>query len=72
MLMFDQFATFFRMFLSLAVILTIGFLMSTAGMLGAGDAKFAAAMAPFFPLADASFVLARFWAAILAALVGSG
>ncbi len=54
----------------LAVILTIGFVMSTAGMLGAGDAKFAAAMAPFFPLADASFVLALFAAAILAAFVG--
>ena len=45
-------------------------MLSTAGLLGAGDAKFAAAMAPFFPLADLRFVLALFAAAILGAFVG--
>jgi len=33
--------------LHLAVVLTIGFVASAAGLMGAGDAKFAAAMAPF-------------------------
>jgi len=37
----------------LATVLLAGFLASTAGLLGAGDAKFAAAAAPFVPLADA-------------------
>jgi prepilin peptidase CpaA len=54
----------------LAVILTAGFVASTAGLLGAGDAKFAAAMAPFFPVDDLRFVLALFAAAILGAFVG--
>lgn len=38
-----------------AVIIAIGFVMSTIGMMGAGDAKYAAAMAPFIPLGDAFF-----------------
>lgn len=38
-----------------AVILAFGFVMSTIGMMGAGDAKFAAAMAPFIALQDALF-----------------
>ncbi|MHC0053330.1 A24 family peptidase [Actibacterium sp. D379-3] len=36
----------------LAVVLVIGFAMNMVGMIGAGDAKFAAAMAPFVALAD--------------------
>ena len=54
----------------LAVILAAGFVASSAGLLGAGDAKFAAAMAPFFPLDDLRFVLALFAAAIIGAFVG--
>ena len=34
------------------VVLAIGFVMSSLGMLGAGDAKYAAAMAPFIALGD--------------------
>jgi len=34
------------------VVLVIGFLMSSLGMMGAGDAKYAAAMAPFIALED--------------------
>lgn len=42
----------------LAVVLVIGFVLSLTGGFGAGDAKFAAAMAPFVALADAgSFLL---------------
>ncbi|WP_255552280.1 prepilin peptidase [Maritimibacter dapengensis] len=36
----------------LVVVLIIGFIMNAAGLLGAGDAKFAAAMAPFIALGD--------------------
>lgn len=51
----------------LVVVLVIGFVASSAGFVGAGDAKFAAAMAPFFPAADFRFVLALFASAILGA-----
>ncbi|MEJ6391519.1 A24 family peptidase [Gymnodinialimonas ulvae] len=40
------------------VVLLIGFVLSAIGILGAGDAKFAAAMAPFIALPDAMLVLA--------------
>ena len=40
--------------LQLVVVLVIGFVLNLIGMVGAGDAKFAAAMAPFVPLADAT------------------
>ncbi|SMH53022.1 prepilin peptidase [Maritimibacter sp. HL-12] len=36
----------------LAVVLALGFVASSAGLMGAGDAKFAAAMAPFVLRAD--------------------
>ncbi len=39
---------------SLAVVLVVGFVLSSVGLLGAGDAKFAAAMAPFIALGDLS------------------
>lgn len=40
-----------------AIILALGFVGNAAGLFGAGDAKFAAAMAPFFALADIRLVL---------------
>ena len=43
--------------LSLVVVLAVGFVMNMVGMLGAGDAKFAAAMAPFVALGDLSLFL---------------
>jgi len=39
---------------SLGVVLVVGFVLSSVGLLGAGDAKFAAAMAPFIALGDLS------------------
>lgn len=42
--------------LSFAVVLGIGFLMTITGLVGAGDAKFAAAMAPFVALSNATNV----------------
>ena len=53
----------------LAVVLAVGFVANAARLIGAGDAKFAAAMAPFFPLDDLRFVLALFAAAIIGAFV---
>lgn len=41
-----------------ALVLLVGFVLSSVGLLGAGDAKFAAVMTPFIALADlGSFML---------------
>ncbi len=53
----------------LVVVLAAGFLLYLTGSFGAGDAKFAAAMAPFFARADWLFVLILFAAVLLAAFV---
>jgi prepilin peptidase CpaA len=53
----------------LAIVLVIGFLANMLNLLGAGDAKFAAAMAPFFVTADIRFVLALFAACLIGAFV---
>jgi prepilin peptidase CpaA len=49
------------------IVLVVGFVTSAVGLVGAGDAKFAAAMAPFFIGADLRFVLALFAACLLGA-----
>jgi prepilin peptidase CpaA len=49
------------------IVLVIGFIVTALGMVGAGDSKFAAAMAPFFVGAQLSSVLALFAACLLAA-----
>jgi len=56
-------------FAHLAVILAIGFVFSTMGFLGAGDAKFAATMAPFVALGDAAQMLYLMSAVVVLALV---
>jgi len=53
-----------------AVTLVVTFLATVVGLIGAGDAKFAAAMAPFFITADPRFVMALFAACLLGAFVG--
>jgi prepilin peptidase CpaA len=53
----------------LAAILAVGFVMTIAGVVGAGDAKFAAAMAPYIALDDLRLFLALFAAALLGAFV---
>ena len=53
----------------LVVVLAGGFLLYLTGAFGAGDAKFAAAMAPFFALADWLFVLILFAVVLIAAFV---
>ncbi len=49
------------------VVLAVGFVATSAGLMGAGDAKFAAAMAPFFATSDSRVVLALFAACLLGA-----
>lgn len=51
----------------LVVVLVIGFLLNAGGAIGAGDAKFAAAAAPFVALGDMRILLAIFAANLLAA-----
>ncbi len=56
-------------YLHLAVILIAGIALNAGGALGAGDAKFAAAAAPFVALSDLRFIMALFAANLLAAFV---
>jgi prepilin peptidase CpaA len=52
-----------------AIVLVIGFIANAIRAVGAGDAKFAAAMAPFFVGADLRFVFALFAACLLGAFI---
>ncbi|TMV15150.1 prepilin peptidase [Arenibacterium halophilum] len=51
----------------MVVVLVIGFLLNAGGAIGAGDAKFAAAAAPYIALGDLRLLLAIFAANLLAA-----
>ena len=51
----------------LAIVLAVGFIANALRLIGAGDAKFAAAMTPFFAAADLNFVLPLFAAILLGA-----
>lgn len=53
----------------LVIILLIGIVMNASGMIGAGDAKFAAAAAPFIASGDLRLILPLFAANLLAAYV---
>jgi prepilin peptidase CpaA len=53
-----------------AIVLVVGFVLSSVGMVGAGDAKFAAVMAPFFVGADVRLVLLLAAACLIGAFVG--
>ncbi len=50
-----------------AIVLAVGFVSNAAGLVGAGDAKFAAAMAPIFVNADIRLVLLLFASCLLGA-----
>lgn len=52
-----------------AVVLAIGFVLSAIGLLGAGDAKFAAAMAPFVAIPDLMPFFYLFVPVVLAAYI---
>lgn len=56
-------------FAHLGVILAIGFTLSTMGFMGAGDAKFAAVMAPFVALGDATTMLYLMSGVVVVALI---
>ena len=56
-------------FALLAIALVMGFVANMISLIGAGDAKFAAAMAPFFVVADWRYAMALFAACLLAAFV---
>ncbi len=51
----------------LGIVMVIGFIANMINLIGAGDAKFAAAMAPFFVVADVRYALGLFAACMLAA-----
>lgn len=53
----------------LVVLLLIGIAMNAAGMIGAGDAKFAAVAAPFVALGDLRLIMVLFAANLLAAVI---
>lgn len=53
----------------LLVMLAIGIFIHAAGLVGAGDAKFVAAAAPYVALGDLRFVIALFAANVLAAFI---
>ncbi len=55
--------------LNFAVVLVIGFVLSLSGGFGAGDAKFAAAMAPFVALGDLRLFLVLLAAVVLSSLI---
>ena len=56
-------------YLHLVVVLVIGFALNMARLIGAGDAKFAAAMAPFVPLADFRTFRTLFVLVLIAAFI---
>jgi prepilin peptidase CpaA len=56
-------------YLHLVVVLVAGIALNAGGAMGAGDAKFAAAAAPFIHIGDLRFLMALFAANLLAAYV---
>ena len=51
----------------MGIVLVAGFVANAAGLMGAGDAKFGAVMAPFFVGADPRLVMALLAACLLGA-----
>ncbi len=63
------FQTYLWQLSHLAIVLVAGIILNAAGALGAGDAKFCAAAAPFVALGDLRLLIALFAAVLLAAYV---
>lgn len=61
------FETYLWRLLSLVIVLVIGIVLNAAGVMGAGDAKFAAAAAPFIAMGDLRLLMMLFMATLLAA-----
>ncbi|MEO9778728.1 MAG: prepilin peptidase [Sedimentitalea sp.] len=60
-------STYGTRLLQLGMVLIIGIVLNAAGAVGAGDAKFAAAAAPFVAIGDLRLLIAIFAANLLAA-----
>ena len=56
-------------YVNLIVVLIAGIALNAGGLMGAGDAKFAAAAAPFIHVGDLRFLFVLFAATVLAAFV---
>lgn len=54
---------------ALLIVLVVGVILNAVGALGAGDAKFAAAAAPYVALGDLRLVMTLFMVILLAAVV---
>lgn len=52
---------------ALGIVLVVGIVLNAAGAMGAGDAKFIAAAAPYVAIGDLRLVMALFMATLLAA-----
>ncbi|MFG6562333.1 prepilin peptidase [Sulfitobacter sp. 1A15299] len=61
------FDTYLWRLLSLVVVLMVGIVLNAAGVMGAGDAKFAAAAAPYIAWGDLRLLMMLFMATLLAA-----
>lgn len=61
------FETYLWRLLSLVIVLVIGIVLNATGVMGAGDAKFAAAAAPFIAMGDLRLLMMLFMATLLAA-----
>lgn len=61
------FETYLWRLLSLVIVLVVGIVLNAVGVMGAGDAKFAAAAAPFIALGDLRLLMMLFMATLLAA-----
>ena len=55
--------------LSIVIVLVVGIVLNAAGTMGAGDAKFLAAGAPYIAIGDLRLLVALFMAVLLAAYV---
>ncbi|APE44204.1 hypothetical protein BOO69_12950 [Sulfitobacter alexandrii] len=63
------FDTYLWRLAALGIVLVVGIVLNAAGALGAGDAKFAAAAAPYIALGDLRLVMTLFMVILLAAVV---
>ncbi len=54
---------------ALLIVLVVGIILNAAGALGAGDAKFAAAAAPYIALGDLRLLMALFMVIMVAAII---
>ncbi len=63
------FDTYLWRLLGLVIVLMAGIVLNAAGAMGAGDAKFLAAAAPYVALGDLRLLMALFMAVLLAAVV---